>query len=145
RRKTQIKTPSECHPDRPTLARRLCAQCYQKGQRERNPGRRQKYYANAKAKYPGKYRRDNYGLRPEQIAQMLQEQGDSCAICGSSEPGTIGWCVDHDHATRGVRALLCATCNSGLGFFSDDMHKLRSATDYVTNWRVKHQSRELQG
>jgi hypothetical protein len=137
RRRTQAKKPATCHPDRPALARGQCSNCYQKWQREQNPGRRQKYYANAKAKYPGKYRLDKYGLSQQQVDEMLSSQGGTCAICGTNEPGKIGWCVDHDHGSGAVRGVLCASCNSGLGYFTDDTGKLENAKLYLARPRPR--------
>ncbi|MGK5113258.1 endonuclease VII domain-containing protein [Geodermatophilus sp. CPCC 205506] len=58
---------------------------------------------------------------------MLQDQGGVCAICQVA-PAVH---VDHDHATGAVRALLCFTCNGGLGQFRDDPYLLRVAAFYV--------------
>ena len=58
-----------------------------------------------------------YGLTPESYDRILDSQGGVCAFCGSSNPGRAygrvqgSLCVDHDHATGRVRALLCVTCN----------------------------------
>jgi hypothetical protein len=63
-------------------------------------------------------------------------------VCFSCEkepriPGTNNcrtWkrlCVDHDHKTNKVRALLCDGCNKGLGAFSDSPALLRKAADYL--------------
>jgi len=68
-----------------------------------------------------------YGISAEDADAMLAEQGGLCAICRSA-PAVH---VDHDHATGGVRALLCFNCNGGLGQFKDDPEVLRSAADYV--------------
>jgi hypothetical protein len=50
---------------------------------------------------------------------MLLSQGGLCAIC-RGDFGNGRWdspCVDHDHVTGAVRALLCFKCNSGLGYY----------------------------
>jgi len=58
-----------------------------------------------------------YGLTQAEYDAMLAEQGGVCAICKRSETkisinGTIqGLCVDHNHETGKVRALLCDECN----------------------------------
>lgn len=54
-----------------------------------------------------------YRLTVAQFDAMLAAQGGLCAICGGAMKRP---CVDHDHATKKVRALLCFTCNLSLGF-----------------------------
>lgn len=68
-----------------------------------------------------------YGITAEDADAMLLMQGGLCAICDAAPAAH----VDHDHATGGVRALLCFNCNGGLGQFRDDPDVLRSAAEYV--------------
>ena len=59
----------------------------------------------------------NYGLAPEDVDRMLEQQNGCCAICGGP-PGTEGiFMVDHCHETNRVRGLLCRSCNTKLGWF----------------------------
>ncbi len=58
---------------------------------------------------------------------MLVAQGGLCAICRVA-PAVH---VDHDHATGAVRALLCFSCNGGLGQFKDNPEFLHAAAYYV--------------
>lgn len=82
---------------------------------------------------PGYMRQYLYGLTPEQYAEMLEEQGGVCAICGTDEwPGKGNRPhVDHDHSTGRVRGILCSHCNHGLGKFRDDPERLRAAAEYL--------------
>ncbi len=77
--------------------------------------------------------RQKYGMTYEQYEKMLWDQKGKCAICGtpaSREPfGRL--CVDHDHATGVVRALLCRGCNAGLGQFEDNIGRLEGAVQYL--------------
>lgn len=68
-----------------------------------------------------------YGLSPEALAQMIDEQGGRCAIC-RERPAEH---VDHDHLTGTVRRVLCFPCNAALGHFLDRPDLLRAAIDYL--------------
>lgn len=97
---------------------------------------------------PGNAARDRrrllrtYGMVEEDFQQMLSEQEGRCAICGTTEPGSKGWNIDHDHSQRpgieAVRGLLCRPCNTALGFLQDDPVVLQSAIDYLN----KHRDRQ---
>ena len=52
---------------------------------------------------------------------MYEKQQGKCAICGTMKPGKRAkhLCVDHDHETDKVRALLCVSCNNKLGILED--------------------------
>jgi len=52
-----------------------------------------------------------YGITPEQYDLMLERQGGGCAICGRLPKPGRRLAVDHDHATKRVRGLLCFQCN----------------------------------
>ena len=73
------------------------------------------------------YWQRRYGLTREAVDQLRVDQGNVCAICGEADPQHL----DHDHATGGIRRLLCQRCNHGLGLFRDDPQLLRSAADYI--------------
>jgi hypothetical protein len=74
--------------------------------------------------------RIKYNITPEQYAQQMENQGGGCDICGSP-PGERRLCVDHCHETGKVRALLCITCNTGLGAFKDSPKLLLVAAKYI--------------
>jgi hypothetical protein len=66
----------------------------------------------------------------------LQEQNNTCAICGKAETHTHKGvprrlCVDHDHKTGVIRELLCSQCNKGVGQFNDDPILMRAMANYV--------------
>jgi len=72
-------------------------------------------------------------VTPEQYAALLARQEGRCAICQTDQPGGKGsWHVDHDHATGGVRGLLCSQCNLMLGHARDDPARLRAALEYLS-------------
>ena len=59
-----------------------------------------------------------YGLTENDYNRMFQIQGGKCAICGTHQASLKSkLCVDHNHTTGKVRALLCAGCNTSLGHY----------------------------
>lgn len=80
------------------------------------------------------FREKLYGLSLDGYKRLLEEQGGLCAICrGPSGRRALG--VDHDHSTGAVRALLCSTCNSGLGGFRDNAGLMLDAIVYLNQHR----------
>jgi hypothetical protein len=76
--------------------------------------------------------KSKYRMTLEAYSQLLHAQGGVCAICDFQPTGTKdGLVVDHDHTTNAVRGLLCAFCNSGLGYFRDNTHSLIRAQAYL--------------
>lgn len=72
-----------------------------------------------------------YRLTEEDVAQLLADQGGSCAICGSMPESNATLHVDHCHATGRVRGLLCNKCNRALGYFRDSPQTLLRAAAYL--------------
>jgi hypothetical protein len=77
--------------------------------------------------------RKTLGVTAEQYEDMFTSQGGKCAICGSTGPGgkRVRFCIDHCHSTGSIRGLLCVSCNSGLGYFKDDVQRLAAAIEYL--------------
>lgn len=70
-----------------------------------------------------------YRITLEDYQCMFEAQGGKCKICG--EAGSL--VVDHKHdASRKVRGLLCVRCNSGIGFFRENVDVMLSAIGYLT-------------
>lgn len=114
-----------------------CCDCYYQYYRRRPELREQKRLAYWK-KGGREDRRQrnlkrNYGMTTAQYDALVIQQNGLCAICG--EPGenhsSKRLVVDHDHSTDAVRALLCSTCNLGLGAFKDDPERLAKAIEYL--------------
>jgi hypothetical protein len=101
-------------------------------------------YRNTAAQVKARNLQKNYKITFEEITARLARQG-GCAICHTQEPGSKGWCVDHDHACCSgkrscgacVRGILCGRCNAGLAFFRDSITFLRSAIFYLVCWRLR--------
>jgi hypothetical protein len=77
-----------------------------------------------------------YGLSLDDYKAMLERQGGRCAICGREPIKDNRLCVDHDHMTGKVRALLCDNCNMALGSFNDDVEAMAKAIRYVEEHRI---------
>lgn len=73
-----------------------------------------------------------YGITLKEYDEMLESQGNACAICGKTpEENGKRLYVDHNHKTGKVRGLLCANCNKALGFFQDNPELCRLAMLYL--------------
>lgn len=68
-----------------------------------------------------------YGLTAVQVQEMIDDQKGRCFIC-RVRPAEH---VDHDHETGMVRAILCFTCNAGLGNFGEDRERMQAAIIYL--------------
>jgi hypothetical protein len=78
------------------------------------------------------HRTQRYGITPEEYEELLAEQLNRCACCGSSDPKRkAGFVIDHDHLTGLIRGLLCHSCNIGIGQLGDSISGLTNAVDYL--------------
>lgn len=113
------------HPNGRDGHRRICKVCIKVQKREwyNRPGRAESSLA------ANRYRQ--YGVTAEDYKSMMEYQNDVCAICGKPCDQCKSLAVDHDHTTGDVRALLCHSCNIGLGFFKDSSTKLARAAGYL--------------
>lgn len=68
-----------------------------------------------------------YRLTAEEVDTQLRRQNGVCVVC-LRRPANH---VDHDHMTGLFRAVLCFSCNGGLGQFDDDPGCMRESADYL--------------
>ncbi len=118
---------------RPDGRRSACAECERDRYRERfkaNPESLRASWRAASARYVdrGLVRWKKYGLSAEQYAELVAGQNGRCLICGDAPEELV---VDHCHKSGYVRALLCGTCNTGLGMFRDSPDLLQAAARYL--------------
>jgi len=73
-----------------------------------------------------------YGITIETYEEMYSAQNGKCCICNDAYPALY---VDHNHKTEAVRGLLCARCNTGLGFFRDSHKMLHLAAAYLRKYK----------
>lgn len=74
-----------------------------------------------------------YGITLDQYNEMFRAQEGKCAICQRHQNElTRTLCVDHDHKTNKVRALLCLTCNTDVSVVEN---RLEEMTKYLNKYR----------
>jgi hypothetical protein len=74
-----------------------------------------------------------YGITLDQYNKMFETQEGKCAICQRHQNElTRTLCVDHDHKTNKVRALLCVTCNTDVSVVEN---RLEEMTKYLNKHR----------
>ena len=74
-----------------------------------------------------------YGITLDQYNEMFRAQEGKCAICQRHQNElTRTLCVDHDHKTNKVRALLCLTCNTDVSVVEN---RLEEMTKYLNKHR----------
>ena len=87
------------------------------------------------------YMKNHFGISIDQYEALLEIGDGVCWICSNPEvnqsnpkskyPDALA--VDHNPLTEGIRGLLCANCNMGIGKFYHDAERLGSAISYLTN------------
>ena len=76
-----------------------------------------------------------YGISFPEYESMLRLQDYRCAICGRKFTKDNVACVDHDHKTGQVRALLCKQCNTGIGMLQDNPSIIHEAEMYIRKYK----------
>lgn len=76
--------------------------------------------------------KSRYRISLQSWEEMFEAQSGRCAICREAPAaGRFGLVVDHCHSTGLVRGLLCAPCNSGIGFLGDNADRALAAAVYL--------------
>lgn len=82
--------------------------------------------------------KNTYNISLEEYNKLLELQNGVCEIC--KLPETVihhvtkqakQLAVDHNHTTGKIRKLLCARCNTGMGFFNDNIGLLKNVIAYL--------------
>lgn len=102
-----------------------------------NASRRRRWAADADLR--DRHRAGRYGLALQDYREILERQGNACAIC--KKPARP-LCIDHCHATGQVRGFLCRKCNLALGYCNDDPELHRAAAAYLEAARRDAQLRD---
>lgn len=146
-----------CHPEKRYGGKGLCRMCYVKKWRHTFPEKQKRlqetsgktWHQNNRPRIretshrrynrmtPRQKRmfmvRQRYGLSEKQFNTMLRRQKNRCLICTRK----FSWkalCVDHYHRKglrKGVRGLLCHSCNTWLGKIEKRPHIMKNALRYL--------------
>jgi len=93
---------------------------------------RKEWYQNNKEKVKNSHYKYKFGISSEEYNSKLLKQNFCCAICGKhTTDNKRRLVVDHCHATKKVRDLLCDNCNVLLGHAKDDIEILQKAISYL--------------
>lgn len=79
-----------------------------------------------------------YGITVETFAEMIAAQNGRCSICTQllEQP-----CVDHDHASGKVRAVLCRKCNSMIGLAGENVDTILRAAAYLDHHKTSQETK----
>lgn len=92
------------------------------------------YYLNEdkkkKALQRDKFLYRKYKITAYEYDLMFIKQEGRCAIC-RTDKSKRRLAIDHNHLTGKVRALLCVTCNIGIGLFRDRPGLIQVAMNYL--------------
>ena len=61
---------------------------------------------------------------------------DKCSICETYVEGQNQH-VDHCHKTGKVRGILCNNCNRGIGYFNEDIERIKQSIKYLNKHNVE--------
>jgi hypothetical protein len=102
-----------------------CKPCYYE--------RKRKYWLGRGKELNYRYR---YKLELDQYQKLIEFQQGGCAICRKPCKSGHQLCVDHNHKTGEVRALLCKTCNNAIGLLQEDEDLIWNMLEYLkkTTW-----------
>lgn len=84
--------------------------------------------SSKKYQYQKKSNLKKYGLTLERYNDICKEQDNKCIICTNPTEILV---VDHCHKSGNIRGLICFYCNTGLGYFKDEIETLKRAILYL--------------
>ena len=76
-----------------------------------------------------KYNWKTRGLNPFE-AERLYNSTSNCGICGVHLQRSQKH-LDHDHATKRIRGVLCGNCNHAIGLMHEDKEIFAKAMNYL--------------
>ena len=95
----------------------------------------EQYYKNHKEEIGQQHKQydrlKKYGITIQQELNMLEAQGNKCAICDKPLNSLTEAHIDHNHRTGKVRGILCGNCNRAIGLLRDNPSNTLRATMYL--------------
>jgi hypothetical protein len=73
-------------------------------------------------------------MSEREYADMLADQGGSCAICREACGTGRRLAVDHEHSSGRIRGLLCFRCNTSLARYEQYAQQF---VDYLAGDKIK--------
>jgi hypothetical protein len=117
---------------------------YNKNWRKNNKDKVIKMQKNFKKTHPN-YQKNwifkyTYGIDKKTFKKMISLQNHKCAICQKKfnyDNRLNIPCLDHNHLTNKIRAVICWGCNAGIGFLiaDNDESILLNAVKYVRKYQ----------
>ena len=101
----------------------MCADCLKAYDRIRYLEHREKWRDDDYIK--------RYGVSFAEKTLIFESQGKKCVCCGSKTTEGTGWQLDHDHVTKKVRGVICASCNLTLGIAKENVVRLKRCAAYL--------------
>lgn len=132
----------EAHPNGKYGRANKCKQCASKIslQRQKHLRKGGEKFEQHQAYIKNKMLQKTYNITLDRYNEMYSQQEGKCAICSRhSDEFVKGLCVDHCHVTGKVRGLLCGSCNTALGSFTDNTNTMQKAIDYIVNEGVDYE------
>lgn len=78
-----------------------------------------------------------FGITLDYYYELKNRQNNKCAICHETPHPGKTLVVDHCHASKVVRGLLCHKCNTGIGMLGDSYKRIVSASKYIKSFNDK--------
>jgi hypothetical protein len=146
-----------CGCNKPTHARGLCRNCYERQLKEENTAYKKSHakgchdywvknkerltiyhrnkFLKKKEMYDTKKLRTTllrkYGISLEEYYDIVNKYNNTCYICGRSPYNNRKLHLDHDHLTGKVRGVLCARCNWYLATIEKNPETLNKIKEYL--------------
>ena len=104
---------------------------------KKNAARKKRRAVNGKTPNEEKSNREyhlkkTYNITLEEYDTLFLKQNGQCAICKKNQCDIKRrLSVDHSHLNGRVRGLLCYTCNTGIGYFKEDISCILEAIKYL--------------
>lgn len=131
-----------CKGQPPVKGKTRCQKCADKESKRRSDYNKRtngasEYYKHNTPQYRNWYYLRKYEITLEQYEEQLKKQDSLCAICHQPQKNNRRLDVDHDHITKKLRGLLCASCNTAIGHLRENKEHMLSAIRYLDNGGYK--------